>query len=210
MAVIKSSNILVENWLSIARDKHTSSDQFRLAIDNIGILLFSEAIGNMNALVVKKRIKTPIKAIQGRFLNEKNIYIVPVLRAGQAMLTGIKRLVPEAKVAHVGLYRNEKTLQPKWYLDKLPKKISKRSVFFILEPMLATGGTITTVLQRIIILGANKVNVIGVLMSEHARKTLEKNFQIVNFYIAGVDPDLNSKGYIVPGLGDAGDRAFNM
>ena len=210
MSVIKSSNVLVENWLSIARDKNTSSDRFRLAMDNIATILFTEAINDIPGITLRKAIKTPLKKTQGKFVDEKEIYIVPVLRAGLSMLPGIKKLVHDAKVAHVGLYRNEKTLEPHWYLDKLPHKVTKRSTFFILEPMLATSGTITAVLQRVIILGAKKICVISALMSQHAKQKLEKKFHVVNFYVAGIDPELNSKGYIVPGLGDAGDRAFNM
>lgn len=210
MAVIKSSNILTEHWLNQLRDKNTSSDKFRIGMENIAAVLFTEAITDVFGITCKKTIKTPLTRTKGRFLVEKNIYIVPVLRAGLSMLAGVKKLVPEAKVAHVGLYRNEKTLMPKWYLDKLPKKISKHSVFFVLEPMLATSGTITTVLQRIIILGATKIYVIGAIMSNTAKEKLERKFPIVTFYVAGIDPKLNSKGYIVPGLGDAGDRAFNM
>ena len=210
MPVIKSSNKLAEHWLSIARDKKTKGEQFRIAIENIGQILFSEAINNAKGLTFRRKLKTPLISTQGYFIDEKNIYLVPVLRAGLGMLPGIKKLVPEAKVTHVGIFRNEKTLQPKWYLDKLPKKISRHSTFFILEPMLATGGTITTVLQRILILGALRIYVISAIISNHAKIKIEKKFPLVSFYTAGIDPDLNSRGYIVPGLGDAGDRAFNM
>ena len=210
MAVIKSENVLVENWLSVARDKYTQSEQFRAAIENIAVILFSDAINDVQGITVKKDIKTPLKRTKVKCLEQKRIYIIPVLRAGLSMLPGIKNMVPEAKVAHVGLYRNEKNLQPYWYLDKLPKKISKHSAFFILEQMLATAGTITTVLQRVLALGAIKISVISALMSHHAKIKLEKKFPQVNFYVASIDPELNQKGYIVPGLGDAGDRAFNM
>ena len=211
MAVIKSSNRLVENWLNVARDKDTHSQEFRTALENIAMILFSEAIANVKTLVVKRDIKTPLKRTQASFVDEKNIYIVPILRAGLAMLSKVRSLVPHAKVAHVGLYRNEKTLEPHWYLNKLPKKISKKSIFFVLEPMLATGGTISTVLQKIVILGVKKVYVISALITEDTKDKLDKKFgKIVDFYVAGIDPTLNSKGYIVPGLGDAGDRAFNL
>ena len=126
------------------------------------------------------------------------------------MLAGIRKLVPEAKIAHVGLYRNETTLQPVWYLDKLPKKITKRSTFFVLEPMIATAGTITQVIQRIVILGSVKIFIISGLISESAKKKLEQKFPMISFHVADIDPILNQNGYIVPGLGDAGDRAFNM
>ena len=210
MPVIKTTNILAEHWLSIARDKNTNSEQFKNALENIGLILFSEAIGNVKSLTVKRDIKTPLKRAHVSFVEQKNVWIIPILRAGLGMLGGIRRLVPACKVAHVGLYRNERTLQPHWYLDKLPKKITKRSVFFVLEPMLATGGTISTVLQRISDLGVDRICVISALISEDARKKLGNKFSEVSFYVAGVDPELNTKGYIVPGLGDAGDRAFNM
>ncbi len=210
MPVIKSSNILAEHWLSIAREKSTTSQLFRTAIETIGMILFFESIKEMNGLTKKRVIKTPLKQMYANFVEEKSIYLVPILRAGLGMLTGIKNVIPQAKVAHVGLYRSEETLQPNWYLDKLPKKISKHSVFFVLEPMLATGGTISTVLERIQSVGVKKIYVIGVLMSKHAKNKLERKFPDVSFRVAGIDPDLNSRGFIVPGLGDAGDRTFNM
>lgn len=215
MPVIKSKNILVENWLNIARDKDTPSVHFRTAIENIGLLLFSEAItqavsNNAKGLILRQDIKTPLKRTQVNFIDQKHIYLIPILRAGLGMLAGIKNLLPEAKVSHVGLYRNEFTLEPHWYLDKLPKKITKRSTFFILEPMLATGGTISEVLRRIIILGSVKIHVISALTTEKTKKLLEERFPPVYFHVAAIDPQLNQKGYIVPGLGDAGDRAFNL
>lgn len=210
MPVIKTENDLIESWLSVARDKKTNSEQFRAAMENIGLLLFAEAINDAKGLSAKTQIKTPLKKTQVRYLDQKNIYIIPVLRAGLSMLAGIRKLVPEAKVAHVGLYRNETTLEAHWYLDKLPKKITKRSTFFILEPMIATAGTITQVIQRIVILGSVKIFILSSLISESAKKKLEEKFPPVSIYVASIDPELNSKGYIVPGLGDAGDRAFNM
>ncbi|OGI09771.1 MAG: hypothetical protein A3I68_05405 [Candidatus Melainabacteria bacterium RIFCSPLOWO2_02_FULL_35_15] len=210
MPVIKTKNDLIESWLSIARDKKTNSEQFRAAMENIGLLLFSEAINDAKGLTAKQHIKTPLKKTQVRYLDQKHIYIIPVLRAGLSMLPGIRKLVPEAKVAHVGLYRNENTLEAHWYLDKLPKKITKRSTFFVLEPMIATAGTITQVIQRIVILGSVKIFIISGLISESAKKKLEQKFPMISFHVADIDPILNQNGYIVPGLGDAGDRAFNM
>ena len=210
MPVLKTSSLLVEHWLNIARDKNTQGDQFRKALENIGLILFSEALNDVKNLTVKRDIKTPLKRTQAKFIDQKKIFLVPILRAGLGMLTSVKACVPDAKVAHVGLYRNEKTLEPHWYLDKLPKKISKHSTFFIIEPMLATAGTITTVLQRVVILGATKIYVLSTLISQHAKNKLEKKFPHVKFYVAAIDPELNQKGYIVPGLGDAGDRIFNM
>ena len=210
MPVIKTKNDLIENWLSIARDKKTNSEHFRAAMENIGLLLFAEAINDVKGLSARTYIKTPLKKTQARYLDQKNIYIIPILRAGLSMLPGVRRLVPASKISHVGLYRNENTLEAHWYLDKLPKKITKRSTFFILEPMIATAGTITQVIQRVVILGSVKIIVISTLMSEQAKEKLEKKFPMVSFYVADIDPVLNHRGYIVPGLGDAGDRAFNM
>ncbi len=210
MSVIKTKNDLIESWLSIARDKKTNSEQFRAAMENIGLLLFAEAVNEVKGLSARTYIKTPLKKTQVRYLDQKHIYIIPILRAGLSMLPGIRKLVPEAKVAHVGLYRNENTLEAHWYLDKLPKKITKRSTFFVLEPMIATAGTITQVIQRIVILGSVKIFIISALISESAKKKLEQRFPMISFHVADVDPILNTNGYIVPGLGDAGDRAFNM
>ncbi len=214
MAVKETENILAVHWLNIARDKDTPSVQFRTALENIGVILFSEAVNHAKIkskkLTHKKSIKTPLKKTQAVLMDQKDIYVVPILRAGLGMLSGIKNIVPEAKIAHVGLYRNELTLQPVWYLDKLPKKASKHSVFFILEPMLATGGTITTVLERLQTLGVSNINVISALIAKSTVKTLESKFPKVNFFVGCIDESLNSKGYIVPGLGDAGDRIFNI
>lgn len=211
MPIIKTSNILVESWLNTARDKKTPSEQFKTALENVAMLLFSEAVNcNARNLILRKSIKTPLVKMQARFVNEHEIYIVPILRAGLGMLSGVKTLVPNAKIAHVGLYRNEATLEPHWYLDKLPKKVKKKSVFFVIEPMLATGGTITAVLRRIIILGIKKISVISALASRQAISKLTKEFPHVNFYVGEIDPSLNQRGYIVPGLGDAGDRVFNI
>lgn len=210
MPVIKTKNDLIESWLSIARDKKTNSEQFRAAMENIGLLLFAEVVNEVKGLSARTYIKTPLKKTQVRYLDQKHIYIIPVLRAGLSMLPGIRKLVPEAKVAHVGLYRNENTLEAHWYLDKLPKKITKRSTFFVLEPMIATAGTITQVIQRIVILGSVKIFIISGLISESAKKKLEQKFPMISFHVADIDPILNQNGYIVPGLGDAGDRAFNM
>ena len=210
MPVIKSTNILTDHWLNMARDKNTHPEQFRTALENVGLLLFLEAISDIRSLIVKKDIKTPLKKIHVSYIEQKNIYITPILRAGLAMLSSVRNFVPVAKVAHVGLYRNERTLQPHWYLDKLPRKITKRSAFFVLEPMLATGGTICEVLNRLYSIGASKIYVLSAIISEHAKNKLENKYKDVNFLVAGVDKQLNQKGYIVPGLGDAGDRAFNM
>ena len=210
MSVIKPNNQLIDHWLSVARDKKTNSERFRKALENISTLLFAEAIKEVPGIATKSYIKTPLKKTQVKSIDPKNIYVIPILRAGLAMLPGVRNLVPEAKVAHVGLYRNENTLEAHWYLDKLPKKITKKSTFFILEPMIATAGTITQVIQRIVILGSVKVYVISALMSESAKRKLEQRFPMFNFYVANVDPTLNAKGYIVPGLGDAGDRTFNV
>ncbi len=210
MPVIKTSSLLVEHWLSIARDKNTQGDHFRKALEHIGLILFSEALNDVKGLAVKRDIKTPLRRTQAKFIDQKKVFIVPILRAGLGILTSVKACLPDAKIAHVGLYRNEKTLEPHWYLDKLPKKISKHSTFFILEPMLATAGTINTVLERVAGLGAKKIYVVSVLISEHAKQKLEKKFPYVKFFVAAIDPELNHKGYIVPGLGDAGDRIFNM
>ena len=214
MAVKETKNILAKHWLNVARDKDTNSERFRNALENLGAILFSEAINDAKlktkTLLHKRFIKTPLKKMQAVLIEQKDIYVVPVLRAGLGMLSGIKNLVPEAKITHVGLYRNELTLQPVWYLDKLPKKISKHSTFFILEPMLATGGTISTVLERISGLGATNINVISALTAKSTVKLLESKFSKINFYVGAIDESLNSKGYIVPGLGDAGDRIFNI
>lgn len=214
MSVKETKNILAKHWLNVARDKDTNSERFRNALENLGAILFSEAINDARlkskTLLRKGFIKTPLKKMPAVLIEQKDVYVVPILRAGLGMLSGIKNLVPEAKITHVGLYRNELTLQPVWYLDKLPKKISKHSTFFILEPMLATGGTISTVLERISGLGATNINVISALTAKSTVKLLESKFSKINFYVGAVDESLNSKGYIVPGLGDAGDRIFNI
>lgn len=210
MPVKQSKSFLVEHWLNVARDKNTESKQFVLALENIGISLFSEIIEELRGIKITKDIKTPITKTKAHYIDQKKIYLIPILRAGLSMLGGIKNIIPESKVAHVGLYRNEFTLQPVWYLDKLPKKFSSDSYFVVLEPMLATGGTLTTVIERMKKLGMKKIYVLSVLTTKKTKLLLEKKFPDVKIHVAGIDPTLNSIGYIVPGLGDAGDRAFNL
>ncbi len=140
MPITKSNNFLLEHWLNIARDKNTQSEQFRSALENIASVLFTESINSVTGLSLKRDIKTPLKRMQGRFIEQKRIYVVPILRAGLGMLPGIKKLAPEARVAHVGLYRNEKTLQPHWYLDKLPKKLANILPFLYLSQCLLLQG----------------------------------------------------------------------
>lgn len=210
MPVTKVDNALLENWLSVARDKNTEAKHFTHAVENIGIILLAELMKSLKTVSVKKDIKTPIQRTKAGFIDQKKIYLVPILRAGLVMLGGVKNLLPEAKIAHVGLFRTQKTLEPRWYMDKLPKKFSKHSHFIILEPMLATGGTLTAVLERMKELGMKRIYVLSVLMSKKSKTYFERKFPGVKILTAGVDTVLNEKGYIVPGLGDAGDRAFNL
>lgn len=202
--VTESKHPLVAHKLSRLRDKNTEPKKFRELVREIAGLLAYEATANLQTSEVE--IETPLEKMKARQLQEK-IGLVPVLRAGLGMVEGIWELMPSAEVWHIGLYRDEKTLQPVEYYNKLP--IDPRvSVCLILDPMLATGGSATATADILKKWGVKKIKYVGLIAAPEGIKAMQTAHPDIDIYVAAIDSHLNEKGYIVPGLGDAGDRQF--
>lgn len=199
---------LVSAKLTLLRDKNTDSLIFRHLVEELVTLLSYEATRNLN--IVEKTVETPITKTKGYEIAEPKPLVVPILRAGLGMLDGMMRILPAAEVGFLGMVRNEETLQPSTYAERIPGEIKNRQVF-VLDPMLATGGTLVAAIKLLIDRGAKDVVAICLLAAPEGLKKLEESFgKSVNIKVvcAGLDEKLNEQGYIVPGLGDAGDRLF--
>ncbi len=196
---------LIAHKLSYIRRKDTSVKEFREIIAEIGMLIAYEATRNMPLTTAK--IETPICVADLPVLAGKKITIVPILRAGLGLVDGVLRLIPTARVGHLGMYRDEKTLKPNVYFSKMPKDIADREAM-IVDPMLATGGSSDFAISYLKKLGCTSITLMVVLASPEGMKFLSEKHPDVNIYCAAVDQGLNEHGYIVPGLGDAGDRIF--
>ena len=199
---------MVSAKLTLLRDKNTDSLIFRHLVEELVTLLSYEATRNLN--IVEKIVETPITKTKGYEIADPKPLVVPILRAGLGMLDGMMRILPAAEVGFLGMVRNEKTLQPSTYAERIPGEIKNRQVF-VLDPMLATGGTLVAAIKLLIERGAKDVVAICLLAAPEGIKKLEESFgKSVNIKVvcAGLDEKLNEVGYIVPGLGDAGDRLF--
>ena len=199
------NNPLVEHKLSIIRNKNTGTKEFREIIGEIATLLCYHALED--AKLKEIEIETPICKTKAKVLDEDNYAFVPILRAGTGMLDGLLKIVPNAKIGHIGLYRNEETLEPVQYYYKMPKDIAKREAI-ILDPMLATGGSAVDTIQMLKKDGVKKIKFLCIISAPEGIERLKKEHPDVKIYTACIDEKLNDKGYIVPGLGDAGDRIF--
>lgn len=186
------------------RDKNTSTKDFRDNLDEIGSLMVYEVTRDLP--LVDSEIETPMCKMTGSKL-AKDVVVVPILRAGLGMTTGILDLIPTAKVAHVGLFRDEETLEPHTYFEKYPKNI-KDAVTIVVDPMLATGGSSVAAIDMVKKQGAQNIKLVCLVGAEEGVKNVEKHHPDVDIYLAALDDHLNENGYIVPGLGDAGDRIF--
>ena len=198
-------NPIIEHKLSIIRNKNTGTKEFREIITEIAIFLCYEAMKDEKLEEVE--IETPLCKTKAKVLKEDNYAFVPILRAGTGMLDGLLQVIPNAKIGHIGLYRNEETLEPVKYYYKMPKDISKREVL-ILDPMLATGGSASDTIKCLKEDGVKKIKFLSILAAPEGIERLNKEFPDVELYTAAIDEKLNEHGYILPGLGDAGDRIF--
>lgn len=196
---------LILHKLALIRSEQTSTKDFRELVKEVAMLMVYEATRDF--ILEEVEIKTPICTTKCKFLSGKKVAIVPILRAGLGMVDGILNLIPTAKVGHIGLYRDEETLKPVEYFCKLPKDINEREVI-VVDPMLATGGSAIDALTSLKEKGANKLRFVCLIASPEGIKALQEAHPDVDVYIASIDEKLNEKGYIVPGLGDAGDRLF--
>lgn len=196
---------LITHKLSILRNKKTSTKEFRELISELSIILCYEAM--KDAKLHNTSIETPLEKINTKCLNEDDYAFVPILRAGMSMVDGILKVLPTAKIGHIGLYRNEKTLEPVEYYYKMPKNIGKREIF-ILDPMLATGGSAIATINRLKQDGVKKIKFLCIIASPEGIEAIKKTHRDVKIYCASIDRCLNEIGYILPGLGDAGDRVY--
>ncbi|WP_297716372.1 uracil phosphoribosyltransferase [Intestinimonas sp.] len=196
---------LIQHKLSILRDEKTGVKEFREIVSEIATLMCYEATRDLPTEEVT--IKTPVATGTFRALAGKKLAIVPVLRAGLGMVDGILTLIPSAKVGHIGLYRDPDTLEPVEYYCKMPNDISERDVI-ILDPMLATGGSASAAIQFIKNYDVKHIKLMNIIAAPEGVERVRKDHPDVEIYCAALDEKLNDHGYIVPGLGDAGDRIF--
>ncbi len=205
MEAIVLNNPLIQHKLSIIRNKKTGTKEFREIIGEVATFLCYEAMAD--ARLEEVEIETPIGKTKAKKLDENQYAFVPILRAGTGMLDGLLKAMPNAKIGHVGLYRDEETLKPVRYYYKMPKDIANREVI-VLDPMLATGGSATDTITMLKEDGVEKIKFLCILSAPEGIQKLQEIHPDVQIYTAAMDEKLNEVGYIVPGLGDAGDRIF--
>lgn len=196
---------LILHKLAFIRNKDTGSKDFRELVEEVSMLMAYEVTRDLSTEEVE--IETPICKTKCKMLSGKKVAIVPILRAGLGMVDGMLKLIPAAKVGHIGLYRDEETLQPVEYFCKLPQDIAERDII-VVDPMLATGGSAADALMMLKKRGAKNLRLMCLISSPEGIELVQKEHPDVDIYVAGIDEKLNEHGYIVPGLGDAGDRLF--
>ncbi len=198
---------LIQHKITLLRDERTGSKDFRELVSEIAALMAYEACRDLPVQDVT--VKTPITATVGKTLGGKKLALVPILRAGLGMVSGIERLIPAARIGHIGMYRNEKTLEPVEYFCKMPADLAEREIL-LLDPMLATGGSAIAAIGALIKRGADirSIKFLCLVSAPEGVKNLTEAYPQLQIYTASVDEKLNEHGYIVPGLGDAGDRIF--
>ena len=195
---------LMDQKLSIIRDEKTGTKDFRQVVSEIGMLMAYEITRNLPQKEVE--VKTPVAMAKCKVL-AKEVVIIPILRAGLGMVDGITALIPTAKVGHIGLYRDEETLEPKEYYAKFPSIIKEATVLLV-DPMLATGGSVVHAVDVLKRNGIKDITYVGLVGAPEGVKKVQEAHPDVNIFLAALDEKLNEKGYIVPGLGDCGDRLF--
>ncbi len=196
---------LIEHKLAILRDKKTGTKEFRELIEEIASFLCYEALSD--AKLEEVEIETPICKMKTGKLNENKYAFIPILRAGMGMLDGVISVMPNAKIGHIGMYRNEETFEPVNYFFKVPKDIEKREVI-VIDPMLATGGSAIDAIDLLKSKGVTKIKFLSIISAPEGLKAITKKHPDVIIYTAHIDDYLNENKYIVPGLGDAGDRIY--
>ena len=197
---------LINHKVAILRDENTSMKEFRELIEEITTLMTFECLKE-GVPTVEKQVKTPLEVCTQRVVKDNAIVIVPILRAGLGMVNGIHVLFPSAKVGHIGMYRNEETLQPCEYYCKLPKEIEEKLVL-VVDPMLATGGSACDAITRLKEYGCKNIKFMAVIGAPEGVERVAEAHPDVEIFVSTLDRCLNEKGYILPGLGDAGDRLF--
>ena len=202
--VVISNHPVIKHKLSIIRDVNTPHYLFNQLVNEVGQLMAYEATKDLETKTVS--VETPLQVAEFEKLHD-NVVIVPILRAGLGMADGVRAILPHAKVGHLGLYRDEETLETKEYLNKLPSTI-KDSVVLLVDPMLATGNTVVYASTLLKNAGVKKIIYVGLVGVDYGIENVHRNHPDVEIYLAAKDEKLNEKGYILPGLGDCGDRLF--
>lgn len=196
---------LIQHKLALIRDENTGSKEFRELVEEVAVLMAYEATRNMP--LEETEVKTPVGPAKVKVLSGKKMGIIPILRAGLGMVNGMLKLIPAARVGHIGLYRDPDTLLPVEYYCKLPSDVSERELI-ILDPMLATGGSAAKAVEILKEKGATNIKLMCLIAAPEGIEAVHKKHPDVEIYTASIDEKLNSHGYIVPGLGDAGDRLY--
>lgn len=196
---------LVAHKLTIMRDKNTSVKDFRDLVGEVGMLITYEATRDLP--LTTKEIETPICKTQQPTLAGKKIAVVPILRAGLGLVDGVLRMIPSARVGHIGMFRDEETLEPHVYFSKMPKDVAERDIM-IVDPMLATGGSACAAIDEMKKRGCKNIKLMVLVAAPAGIDAVQAAHPDVDIYAGAVDEKLNERGYIVPGLGDAGDRIF--
>ena len=196
---------LIQHKLTIIRDERTSVKEFREIVSEIAMLMCYEATRNLPLADVQ--VKTPVATGTFKKIAGKKLAVVPILRAGLGMVDGMINMIPNAKVGHIGLYRDPQTLEPVKYYCKMPKDIAEREVI-IVDPMLATGGSATAAIQFVKEYGCKHIKLMNIIAAPEGVARIQQDHPDVEIFLAALDEKLNEHCYIVPGLGDAGDRIF--
>ena len=196
---------LIQHKISLLRDKNTGSKDFRELVSEIAMLMCYEATRDLPLKEVE--IETPVAIAKTKVISGRKVAFVPILRAGLGMVEGMLNLVPAAKIGHIGMYRDPETFEPHEYYCKLPSDITKREVI-VLDPMLATGGSAIDAISQLKSKGVQNIKFLCIIAAPEGLEALSKAHPDVQIYCAAVDRCLNENGYILPGLGDAGDRIF--
>lgn len=196
---------LIQHKLTYIREKSTGTKEFRELVDEVATLMAFEITRDLPLEEVE--IETPVSKAKSMVISGKKLGIIPILRAGLGMVDGVLQLIPAAKVGHIGLYRDPETLKPVEYYVKLPTDVEERD-FIVVDPMLATGGSAAEAILSLKKRGAKNIKLMCLIAAPEGVEVVKAEHPDVDIYIAGLDEKLNEKGYIVPGLGDAGDRLF--
>ncbi|WP_152656863.1 uracil phosphoribosyltransferase [Oceanobacillus sp. CFH 90083] len=196
---------LIQHKLTYIRDKNTGTKEFRELVDEVAMLMAFEITRDLPTSDVK--VETPVTTSNSKVLAGKKLGLVPILRAGLGMVDGVRKLIPAAKVGHVGLYRDPETLKPVEYYVKLPTDIEERELI-VIDPMLATGGSAIDAIGAVKQRGAKNIRLMCLIAAPEGVKAVQEEHPDVDIYLAALDERLDDHGYIIPGLGDAGDRLF--
>ncbi|MFD0871867.1 Uracil phosphoribosyltransferase [Chlamydia abortus] len=196
---------LIQHKLTFIRDVNTKTKDFRDYVDEVATLMAYEITRNIP--LEKVKVRTPVSDADGKIISGRMLGLIPILRAGLGMVDGILKLLPAAKVGHIGLYRDPETLQPVEYYVKLPTDVTERELI-VIDPMLATGGSANASIQLLKERGCNQIKLMCLIAAPEGVKAVQEEHPDIDIYVAAIDDRLDEHGYIIPGLGDAGDRLF--